>query len=235
MIAGIRFTKIRWIGAVAIVLSVFLTGPLLSQDGGLAQFDSQAECASLENASVGYDYRATDDRTLGVLADVESNHLKEQVRSLTRGQTTKNPMADLNFVLQRVPNHHHALMLVTRYELGDGNRSGFPPARCYFNRALRFRPQDATVHMLYGTHLFSNGDLEAAVESYNAALSIDPQYLEAHYNLGLLYVKLEHFPDARRHAAKAYELGSPWEGLKNQLMRHGEWIEISQSSEGANR
>jgi hypothetical protein len=50
-----------------------------------------------------------------------------------------------------------------------------------------------------------------------------PDSAEAHYNLGLLYVRSGEYAEARTHAGRAYALGYPLPGLRDQLDRAGQW------------
>ena len=49
-----------------------------------------------------------------------------------------------------------------------------------------------------------------------------------HYNLGLIYFQLQEFGKAREQAYKALDLGYDLDGLKNMLIRVGQWRESSQ-------
>ncbi len=94
---------------------------------------------------------------------------------------------------------------------------------CYFQRANRFVPDDANIYILYGVYRHKAGDYEEAEISWKYALSIDNNSAEAHYNLGLLNLKLEKFPSAVKHARLAYDLGYPLPGLKGKLIEQGHW------------
>ena len=67
--------------------------------------------------------------------------------------------------------------------------------------------------------------MSEAKDEYLIALELQPDYAEAHYNLGLLYVKQKEFELAVQSARKAYDLGFPLQGLRRQLDRAGAWPE----------
>jgi len=54
---------------------------------------------------------------------------------------------------------------------------------------------------------FQNGDLPAAVDSYELALSKFPDFRRAHKNLGLLMVQVNEYEGAIEHLTRAIELG----------------------------
>ena len=76
----------------------------------------------------------------------------------------------------------------------------------YYANALRLKPK--SIETLYDRGLFyqDNNELNKAIEDYTAILQIDPNYKDAHYNLGyihLVYLKvydqaIKHFTDAIR-------------------------------------
>jgi Flp pilus assembly protein TadD len=101
---------------------------------------------------------------------------------------------------------------------------------CYFDRALRFKSTDSTVHMIYGYYLSKSGKPQEALQRYARALELSPDSAEAHYNVGLLYTDRKEYARAREHAKRAYELGFPLPGLRRKLERAGEW-ESQESAE----
>lgn len=76
----------------------------------------------------------------------------------------------------------------------------------YYNNALRLNPK--STEAMYGRGLFyqDHHELNKAIEDYTAILKIDPNFKDAHYNLGyihLVYLKvydqaIKHFTDAIR-------------------------------------
>ena len=50
-----------------------------------------------------------------------------------------------------------------------------------------------------------------------AAVEMAPENATINYNLGLVYMKLKDYDNAKIYADKAYSLGFPLPGLRNQL------------------
>jgi tetratricopeptide (TPR) repeat protein len=208
--------------AVALALLACAWSPLLAAQGSDLQ---DIECGALENAYGPFDYTDAAERR-EKLPIVEQFHFNADVENLRRGQSS-SIMGDLDYTLRAFPNHHRALNAMGRYQLNNPTAAVAPyrSADCYFNRAIRFRPGDGTVRMIYGTYLFKRGEREAALKRYQEAVDLSPDSAEAHYNMGLLQVELKRFDAALVHAHKAYALGYPLQGLKNRLKRAGAWRE----------
>jgi Flp pilus assembly protein TadD len=79
--------------------------------------------------------------------------------------------------------------------------------------------------MIYGNHLLKTGQTDRATEQLKEAVSLQPDNATINYNLGLLYMQRKNYEEARAYAKKAYELGFPLPGLKNQLIQAGKWEE----------
>ena len=187
-------------------------------------------CGKLKNAYGPYDYtNPTHFRER--LPIVEAHHYDIGVQML-KGQTNRSNGAwnihnDLDYTLRAFPNHHRALYTMIRYQLERVQAQGSPGMRyspeCYFDRAMRWRPKDATVRMIYGLYLHKIGKPEEALARYDEALTMAPDSAEIHYNIGLLYATRKEYDRALEHAHKAYELGHPLPGLRNKLKRAGAW------------
>lgn len=159
---------------------------------------------------------------------VNEYHFRLQIRQL-KGSPYEI-MENLNYTLLHFPNYHEALYAVSQLERRQGGvlpqKAGWTwrrSAKCFFIRAIRFRPEDGVVRMLYGIHLHKNGKLEQALEQYKAGLDLIPGSSELNYNLGLLYFDLKKYQLAKEYAATAYELGYPLPGLKESLKKEGYW------------
>jgi Flp pilus assembly protein TadD len=208
---------------ITLVAALLVLLTALHMEAALSQELGEADCGSLDNAIGPWNYYSKEAEAVRFLLNVESNHFNETVRSLRGGQTAVGPMSDLDYVLRAFPNHPEALMLVARYQAEGGSRGQFRSATCYFDRARRFVPDDPAMRMLFAIHLTRNKEDQRALDEYEAALAIAPDYTEAHYNIGLLLVKMGRLEEAKVHAEKAYDGGYPLEGLRRQLVRRGAW------------
>jgi tetratricopeptide (TPR) repeat protein len=205
---------------LAIGLSIF--GPCIAMaDPGMLA----AGCGNpFDNGAIGpWDYQSSYDREHH-LPIIERYHFNREVETLVKGQTSVYILQDLDYVLRAFPGHHRALASLLRYapnRLPDEKK--YLPTECYFQRAIVFAKNDATAFLVYGVYLASNDKALEAKKLYLAALELNRDYAEAHYNLGLLYVKEKEFELAVESAKKAYELGFPLQGLKRQLEEAGVW------------
>ena len=190
------------------------------------------ECGTMKQSLGPFDYTDPADtvrvpgRGSTMLEVVEGNHFGPDVENLVRGQSSADILDDLEFTLRAFPNHHRALQSTATYHLrNDMSRSGRMSIDCWFNRAVYFRPQDATVRLVYGIYLARKGDGHEAEIQYKEALRLRGNMAEAHYNIGLLYAGREEYTLAYEHAERAYALGHPLPGLRNRLLRAGAWQE----------
>jgi tetratricopeptide (TPR) repeat protein len=207
----------QWTGLLA---ALFATMPGYAQSGNAA-------CGSLGQGAAGYgpyDYR-TDKPKLGI---VEQYHFTPAVEALVRGSTNVLPGADLDYTLRAIPNHHRALMAMVRY--GEKMKSPQPQGtrysvECYFDRAVRFRPDDTIVRMLYATFLSKNARMPEAIQQLELATAAAKDNAFSHYNIGLVYFDLKEYDKALLQAHKALSLGFPQTVLRDQLQSVGKWTE----------
>ena len=157
---------------------------------------------------------------------MEQYHFNDEVFRLVRGKTGQKPTGDIAYTLHAFPNHHRALDAFARLHRREQVEK-LPRARyslaCYFDRAGRMAPNDPVVPMLKAIHLFKTDRLEAAEEAFVTALQLAPNSAEILYNLGLLYARKRDYESARHYAVKAYDLGFPLPGLRDQLIRANQW------------
>lgn len=171
-----------------------------------------------------FDYTSEEGRAN--LAVVENFHFGREVQNLRPGGSTTG--ADIDYTLRAFPNHHRALDRMVEFSMRT--KSIKPPGAqynlpCYFDRALRFKPDDGIVHMLFAGYLVKTGKPQEALEKYKEALRLRPEDANVNYNAGLLYFNLKNYDLAYQHAKKAYELGFPLPGLKTKLQQAGKWRE----------
>lgn len=182
-------------------------------------------CGDLKSSFGPFDYTNSENRSN--LEVVENFHFTKNVEQLTKGNTG-TVGGDLAYTLATFPNHHRALMAFSKLVLRDkklrpeGARYSI---ECYFDRAMRFKPDDGIVRMIYGIYLLKSGDLGKAIDQLNEANRLQPENANINYNLGLLYMKKKDYQQAKIHAKKAYALGFPLQGLKNMLSEAGHWNE----------
>ena len=185
---------------------------------------SASTCGDLRNGYGPYDYRSADQSQRFL---VEQPHFSPNIEALLRGNSGTLG-GELDYTLRAFPNHPRALNAVMRY--GEKMKSPQPgdlryPVECYFERALRFRPDDHIARMLYAQFLTRNKrDAEAV---YQLAVVADKAGDNAftHYNLGLLYLDLQRHDEALAHAQRAYAQGFGRPELRQRLQSLGKWSE----------
>lgn len=202
---------------VGLLILLFATVPGHAQTGDSA-------CGSLANGYGPYDYR-TDKPKLGI---VERYHFTPAVETLIRGSTNVLPGPDLDYTLRASPNHHRALMSMMRY--GEKMKSPQPQGagysvECYFERAVRFRPDDTIARMLYATFLSKNARTPEAIRQLELATVAAADNGFSHYNIGLIYFDLKKYDKALLQAHKAISLGFLQPALRDQLQSVGQWTE----------
>jgi tetratricopeptide (TPR) repeat protein len=180
-------------------------------------------CPSYVRHDPGGDYTNPDDRA--GLDVVEKFHFTEPVEALAHGLS--GPLgSDIGYTLEHFPNHHRALAAMAKLGLRD--KTAQPEGArysiaCYFDRAIRFVPNDARVHQIYGAWLLAAGNGDEALNQLQETVRLEPENPNANYNLGLMYVKKKQYDQARFYARKAYARDFPLPGLKNKLIAVGQW------------
>ncbi len=156
---------------------------------------------------------------------VERFHFTRAVENLAKGNTGRL-IDDLDYVLMAFPNHHRALASMARLAIKDNKPRPLGSTytmECWFDRAIRWRPEDGVVRMVYGNYLSQTKKYNEALPQYQKAEVLLKYNANLYYNMGLLYVDMKNYDKAREYAKKAYERGFPLVGLKNQLQKVGKW------------
>lgn len=160
---------------------------------------------------------------------VEQYHFTPEVELLLRGKTTAYLEEDIAYTLRAFPNHPRALVALTR--LGEKTKSQQPgrlewPIECFYERALRFRPDDRVVRMLYADYLGQRKrQKEALIQLDYVRDSLAGDDPLTRYNLGMLYLELGRPEDALAEARRARALGVQRRELIDQLQTRGLWRE----------
>ncbi|WP_342120942.1 tetratricopeptide repeat protein [Pseudoduganella sp. OTU4001] len=158
---------------------------------------------------------------------VEGAHLTDDVRRGIKGSSGQIG-ADLQYTLVIFPNHPQALntliMLAARAP-GKPISGMTYPIECWFERAVRFQPDDASAWTLFANYLYGIGQGERGMPMLQKAAELDPDNPSINYNLGLAYAKQRQYDKALPYAHKAYQQGFPLPGLKQLLVSAKKWTD----------
>lgn len=189
-----------------------------------AQVSAQA-CGPLrpEGQFGPYDYRKDRDK----LNVVESFHFTTPVEALIGGQS--GPLAaDIDYTLRAFPNHHRALIammrLGARLKVDKPDRANYS-VECYFERAIRFAPDDPIARMIYAQFLGSKARIEQADTHLALARKMGEDNALTQYNIGLVYLELKQYEQALTQAHMAMQMGVPRTELKTALVAVGKWVD----------
>lgn len=197
---------------------------------GQALPSGDVECGRVlpEGANIGmygpFDYYKP--KEANAVSLVEHEHFTSDVETLRRGNTASDPSGDLRYTLIALPNHPRALQTLIRLARKEGTnrpKNMIYSVECYFDRAIRFRPDDAMVKMIYaiylaGTKRYQDG--KVLMDAASGKLSGSGNF---HYNYALISVSLKEWDAAIEHAAIAYSLGFDLPGLRRKLSDAGRW------------
>jgi Tfp pilus assembly protein PilF len=199
---------------------------------GWAQ-SAESVCGSLANGANGpFDYRVVRGQQLTV---VEQFHFNAKVEALVAGQSGELG-DDLNYVLRAFPNHHRALVAMTR--LAKRYKAPTVPhaawsVECYYERALRFKPDDTTVRLLFALYLNDLKRNNEAVRQVDLAVDYGKDNAFTQYNAGMTYAELGAFDKALQQAHQAAAMGFEKPDLRAKLEANGRWKEPSPASSPA--
>lgn len=117
---------------------------------------------------------------------------------------TINAISSFQTAVEQDPNDYDSYMqLGLLYSIPK-----LPMAENYFDNALSVRPN--SIEALYAKALFlqNTGKPNGALDIYDAILELNPQYFNAHYNKGFVYLEmLQHYDSASMAFSKALEFG----------------------------
>ena len=195
----------------------------LSEFSGTARAQiTDEDCGPLSNAFGPFDYRKAD---AGLRRTVEDYHFTPKVERLLGGQSGTVD-GDLSYTLRVFPNHSRALVAMVNLSLREKKRklNNSPYSiDCWFDRAMRFQPDDGQVRAVYAYYLSRLSKFRQAADFYLEAIRLGSDTANVHYNLGLALFELKDYEGSLIHAKQAYELGFTLPGLRRKLEDAGAW------------
>jgi hypothetical protein len=175
-------------------------------------------------SNLQWDYRkATEKQHI----EVEGAHFVPKVENLIAGNRGSLG-GDLHYTLGASPNHHRALVSITRWSerLKRTQLPNMPfPVECYFVRGLAFTPDDNVVRMLYAQFLIGQTRAGDAVKQLERVSSTAGDNGFTMYNIGLIYFDMKNYAQALAFAHKATAFGFLRTELRQELERVGHWAE----------
>jgi len=202
-----------------VLRSALALAAILPAGQAMAQYHSGPGCGELYGPG---QYGPYDYRTEKVMTPVvTTHHFTAVVENLQSGVKGDNPGEDIDYTLRAIPNHARALAAMQR--LGERDHTEQPKGThytvaCYFERAIRFRPDDNIVRMMYADYLSKRKRLDEAVAQLDyVASTADPENPMTQYNLALLYIGAGQDDKARQCALKAESLGKQISELRARL------------------
>lgn len=189
-----------------------------------AIYADEIDCGQLTSTTFGpFDYRTADKKTRDM---VESVHFTPPVESLRRGSTSAFVADDLSYTLAVFPNHPRALFAMAT--LAHRLKTAKPPGSrqtidCWFDRAVRFQPDDGQVRLVYGIALLRDGKRKDAIQQLETSVALLGDDANAYYNLGLAYFDEKDYEKSLGYAKKAYAAGFTLPGLRKKLEQAGKW------------
>lgn len=183
------------------------------------------ECGSLEWNYGPYDYRSA---TSAQRKLVESAHFTPEAEQLKEAPTGSLG-ADIKYTLSVFPNHPRALLAMERLAIRERRN---PPGgakytiECFYERAMRFRPDDHIPRLFYVHYLIRNNkQLDEARRHLDYVAETTKDDPLAQFNVGMLYMDLKDYDKTLVQAHRAMALGFNRRELRERLTAVGRWVE----------
>lgn len=129
----------------------------------------------------------------------------------------------LQLVIDQNPKEKKAFLELGYYYQERGN----PLAIQYYQNALRIDPKDKEIHYNLAKLYQDLGELEAAIQQYNALLTIDPKNVYAFNNIGYIHlVYYDNYDEAIAYFTKAIDIDSTF---VNAICNRGVAFELNKN------
>lgn len=218
-------TRLRARSLTKVVARLTLCATAAMGIHGLAQAQAAGApaCGELGAGYGPFDYRVVRGHALEI---VEKAHFTQRIEMLVKGERVLGD--DLSYTLHVFPNHHRALIAMTK--LSEREKTSKPEkssytVECWFDRAVRFRPDDTVVRVLFAQFLSKQSRKDQAIQQLEAATQQAADNAFSHYNIGLMYFEIKEFDRALVQAHKAQALGFTRHELADRLKRENRWRE----------
>jgi len=195
----------------------------LAASKAVSAAEPYSPCGPLLGLGFGpFDYRTASEKEKDI---VESHHFTPDVASLRSGSTSSLG-GDLDYTLRAFPNHPRALLAMSN--LAQRTNTDKPTGArwnvdCYFERAIRWQPDDPSVRLVYAIHLTRRNQKELARKQLDIAEQNAIDSANFRYNLGLAFLDVGDYEHALKHAWRAEALGYELHGLRRRLEAAGKW------------
>ena len=200
-------------------LGVLLILMLIQQMLGLPALAQQR---NLSQGNLDYYAPRAEGNESQLFNNVIGHHLAPGREQMQRGEYV-GALAHFEFILRYYPNHPQTLAYLSELCLKWKSPICDGAADMWFPKAIAINPGAAQSYVVQALHLHRKNKLDDAVKSYQRAVELAPNSINAHYNLGLAYSDLKQYDQANLHAQKSYALGVTLPGLRARLEKVGKW------------
>ncbi|RTL46503.1 MAG: tetratricopeptide repeat protein [Burkholderiales bacterium] len=191
---------------------------------GSAMAQAERQCGSLKTHYGPFDYRTANEQQKSI---VEDAHFTPGVETLTAGKTGSFG-GDIRYTLFAFPNHPRALLAMERLvekERRNPARDAQYTVECYYERALRWRPNDHIVRLLYANFLIKQKQTDEAQRHVDFVADATQDNPFAQFNAGMLYLDMKLYDKALVQAHRVMAMGMERRELRERLTAAGRWVE----------
>lgn len=202
----------------------FAAALLLAATAASALAGPERECGVLEWNYGPFDYRTM---TAHQRMLVEGAHFTPTVENVTRG-ATGSLGHDIRYTLAVFPNHPRALLamerLVEKEKRNPAEGAEFT-IECFYERALRFKPEDHVPRLFYVNFLIRHNQLDEARRHLDYVAETTQDNPIAQFNAGMLYLDMKDYDKGLIQAHRVIAMGFDRRELRDRLVAAGRWTE----------